>query len=208
MTLWTRLLSMIDIGLSLHTRRLPATARDNARTPDSVALRRGRAPVLWILAVTLLGISACSPDGSGAGNPGPQPEGLASLDAAVPGDLPLGEIAETMALNGRATQLQRERIERRAIGAIVQWEMIVYDVVKDGSAYRILSQPIPITDPDAVSLLRILAMVYPRSERDHGRMAELKTGDRVAIKGIAQEIVMRTLITVSPARLASEGEKL
>jgi hypothetical protein len=75
-------------------------------------------------------------------------------------------------------------------------------VAQDGEAYKILSQPIPITDPNATPLLRVLAVVFPQSELDRNAIEALRTGDTVAVKGFVRSVTLRTVITIHPAVLA------
>jgi hypothetical protein len=129
-------------------------------------------------------------------------QALSQLAAVQPIEADLGAVAETLALNTRSTEVQREALEKQLVGNVVQWPVKVYEVAQDGEAYKILSQPIPITDPNATPLLRVLAVVFPQSELDRNAIEALRTGDTVAVKGFVRSVTLRTVITIHPAVLA------
>ena len=195
---------MIDFGATLGRTGSTVLCAAGDSAPPETPAPGARTALLQVLAVALWGISACSPADSVRNQVREPATKVTTLDERTPGDLALSEIAEVMALNSRATQLQREALEKRLPGSIVQWKVIVYDVKQDGDHYRILSQPVSITDPGAVPLLRVMAVVHPASSADHQRIAALKTGDPVTIKGVAEEVTMRALVTLQPARLTND----
>jgi hypothetical protein len=155
-----------------------------------------------LLCCLLVALGGCSPAASPESLDSSVREAIAQLATLQPVGTDLGTVAETFALNTRSTNVQREALERQLLGNAVQWPIKVYEVTQDGEAYKILSQPIPITDPSATPLLRVLAVVFPQSERDRNAIEALRTGDTVAVKGYVRSISLRTVLTVHPAVLA------
>lgn len=159
-----------------------------------------------LAAVALLGIFAgCAPVGDV-----PEisvREALAQLQPIRPVELPLEPIAEALAFNTRSTEVQRDALEKQLVGNAIQWSIKVYEVTQDGEAFKILSQPVPIIDPNATALLRVLAVVFPQSEQDRSAIAALRTGDTVAVKGFVRSITLRTVLTVHPAVLAGTASR-
>ena len=173
-----------------------ASLRHVPAPPDRAGVRQ------CLALVVLIGLLAgCAPAGD-APETGVR-EALAQLHSIRPVELDLGPIAETLALNTRSTEVQRDALEKQLVGNAVQWPIKVYEVSQDGEAYKILSQPVPITDPNATALLRVLAVVFPQSEQDRGAIEALRTGDTVNVKGYVRSITLRTVLTIHPAVLAS-----
>ena len=54
----------------------------------------------------------------------------------------------------------------------------MYEVEYADGRYTVTSQAIPITDADAVPLLRVVAFVLPQSEADDALLRAVKTGRR------------------------------
>jgi hypothetical protein len=154
-----------------------------------------------LASIALMGlIAGCTPTGDSP-ETGVR-EALAQLQSIRPIELDLGPIAEALALNTRSTEVQREALEKQLVGNVVQWRLKVYEVTQDGEAYKILSQPIPVSEPGATPLLRVLAVVFPQSAQDRSAVEALRTGDTVAVKGFVRSITLRTVLTVHPAVLA------
>jgi hypothetical protein len=167
---------------------------------------RRQARLGWLaltLAVPVLLLGAC-------GNPeDPQAsarEASAQVQAvadAQPVSLDLRELAETFALNTRSTSVQRERLEQQLREAVVRWRIVVHEVKLEEGVYKIVSEPPPIRDADATALLRVVAIVHPRSDSDRQRIEALRTGDTVEVQGRAKGVLLRTVLTLQPATLRS-----
>jgi hypothetical protein len=160
-----------------------------------------RLPVALVFSLALLG---------GCGNPSdPQAsarEVAAQVQAVAEADplsLDLREIAEAFALNTRATSVQRERLEQQLREAVVRWRIVVHEVMLEEGVYKIVSEPPPIRDADATALLRVVAIVHPRSDSDRQRIEALRTGDTVEVQGRAKGVLLRTVLTLQPATLRS-----
>jgi hypothetical protein len=108
-------------------------------------------------------------------------------------------VAEAFALGSRATDVQREDLTQSLMGHRVEWSFPVYEVEYAEGRYTVTSQPIPIQDPEAAALTRVMAFVIPRSEEDHALLRAVKTDDVIRIRGIVQEIRLRTFVVVVPA---------
>ena len=147
-------------------------------------------------------LAGCSPSNPTKGVDGSVAQAVARLATVQPIQVDLAVVAETLALNTRSTEVQREALERQLVGNAVLWNIRVYEVTRDGEAYKILSEPIAITDPAATPLLRVLAVVFPQSAEDRGAIEALRTGDTLAVKGFVQGITLRTVLTLHPAVLA------
>ena len=160
-----------------------------------------RLPVALVFSLALLG---------GCGNPSdPQAsarEVAAQVQAVAEADpllLDLREIAEAFALNTRATSVQRERLEQQLREAVVRWRIVVHEVMLEEGVYKIVSEPPPIRDADATALLRVVAIVHPRSDSDRQRIEALRTGDTVEVQGRAKGVLLRTVLTLQPATIRS-----
>ena len=160
-----------------------------------------RFPVVLVFSLVLLG---------GCGNPSDPPASAREVAAQVqavaeadPLQLDLREIAEAFALNTRATSVQRERLELQLREAVVRWRIVVHEVMLEEGVYKIVSEPAPIRDADATALLRVVAIVHPRSDSDRQRIEALRTGDTVELQGRAKGVLLRTVLTLQPATLRS-----
>jgi hypothetical protein len=115
-------------------------------------------------------------------------------------------VAEAFALGTRATDVQREIIKAELVGHVVEWALLVYDVEYTDGRYAVTSQPIPIADTDAVPLLRVKAFVVPQSEADRALLQAVKTDDVIRIRGMAQEIRLRTVVVLVPGVVVRPAE--
>jgi hypothetical protein len=175
--------------------RWPRPLRDCSPMKRALAA----AALLGCLLVTLTGCSpAFDPESLDDG----VREAIAQLATLQPVETDQGTVAEMLALNTRSTEVQREALEKQLLGNAVEWPIKVYEVTQDGEAYKILSEPIPITDPSATPLLRVLTVVFPQSEQDRSAIEALRTGDIVSVKGFVRSITLRTVLILHPAVLA------
>ena len=128
-----------------------------------------------------------------------QEESIALIDQVEASDLAIESIAEAFALNTRSTDVQRENLLSELIGRRVEWDIPVYEVSFTEGRYEVTSQPIPIQDPEAVGLVRVMAYVTPQNDEDAALLQSVKTDDVVRVRGIVQEIRLRTIVSVVPA---------
>ena len=128
------------------------------------------------------------------------------IDRATPTVSSPTDIAEAFALGTRATDVQREMLLSALVGRAVRWTVPVYDVAYSNGRYQVTSQPIAIMDPEAVPLIRVMAIVIPQSDTDDARLRAVQTDDVVRLHGIVQEIRLRTVIVITPAVLIPTEE--
>ena len=121
------------------------------------------------------------------------------IEQVAPSDLALDTVAEAFALNSRATDVQRDDLTQALVGHSIEWSIPVFDVQFADGRYTVTSQPIPITDPNAAALTRVMAIVVPQSEADDALLRAVKTDDMIRIRGIVQEIRVRMFVVVVPA---------
>jgi hypothetical protein len=132
-------------------------------------------------------------------------ESVALIEQVEPSSIALETIAEAFALGTRATDVQRENLTADLVGHRVEWDIPVYEVSYSEGRYEVTSQPIAIQDPEAAALIRVMAIVTPRSEADEELLRAIKTDDVIRVRGIVQEVRLRTLVAVVPAVLASRS---
>jgi hypothetical protein len=132
------------------------------------------------------------------------PESVAVIEHAPRSARTPEELAEAFALNSRATDVQREMLTTDIVGHAVEWDLPVYEVEFAEGRFKVTSQAIPITDADAVALLRVVVFVLPQNETDDALLRAVKTDDVLRIRGIVQEIQLRTVVTIVPAVVAGD----
>jgi len=155
-----------------------------------------------MLAATLLvTLAGC---GSGSDQPAPvqsTAELIATIMQATPNPVTPEQIAETFALGSDSTDLQRELIEKDLVGSVVEWDIRVYEVSYADGRYKVTSQPIPIASADAIQLIRVVALIQAQSNGDDDLLRAVKTDDVLRIRGLVQDVVLRTVVTIGPAVL-------
>jgi len=156
-------------------------------------------------AVALAALLACGTLTGCGSNPEPTvdppstAELISQIQSATPTPVTPQQVAEAFALGANATTLQRELIEKDLIGSVVEWDVRVYDVDYAEGIYKLTSQPIPIASPDAVQLLRVVAFVRPRGRPDEELLRSIKTDEVIRLRGLVQDILLRTIVTIGPA---------
>lgn len=135
-------------------------------------------------------------------------ESIALIDQVEPSDVALETVAETFALGTRATDVQRQNLQTELIGHRVEWDIPVYEVSFTEGRYEVTSQPIPIQDPEAAALIRVMALVIPTSKSDEELLQAVRTDDVIRVRGIVQEIRLRTIVAVVPAIAVSDSSEL
>ena len=158
-------------------------------------LCRGTGSAALLLSVL---VTACAPVPDPSAGLTPE-ESVALIDQVESSDIALETIAETFALGSRSTDVQRENLTAGLVGHRVEWDIPVYEVSYSEGRYEVTSQPIPIKDPEAAALIRVMAFVIPRSKADDELLQAVKTDDVIRVRGIVQEIRLRTIVAVVPA---------
>ena len=113
------------------------------------------------------------------------------------------QVSEVFALGSDFTDLQRDLLRKKLIGSVVEWEIQVYEIAYADGIYKVTSQPIPIKANQAVNMLRTSFSVYPLDEQDHDVLRKAKTNDRIKIRGKVLDVVLRTIVLIEPAVLAT-----
>jgi hypothetical protein len=145
-------------------------------------------------------LSACSPTPEPSQAAAPAAT-LAQVMAATAVPVTLVQVANTFAIAGRATDLQRTDLDRELTGAVVDWTLSVDDISKDGDSYTLTSLPLPVSDPKAMPLLRVLAVLHPQSPKEISVIHALRTDDRIRVRGVVQGIYLRSVLKLDPAYL-------
>ena len=155
----------------------------------------------WVIGLSGL-IAGCAPVPDPSAGLSKE-ESIALIDQVEASDLALETIAEAFALNTRATDVQRENLQAELVGRRVEWDIPVYEVSFSEGRYEVTSQPIPIQDSEAVALIRVVAYVIPQKESDETLLQQVKTDEVIRVRGIVQEIRLRTIVSVVPAVVVS-----
>ncbi len=145
--------------------------------------------------------------GSGSNEPAAgtfQAHSIASILEATPSPLKPEQVAEAFALGSDSTDLQRELMEKDLVGAVVEWDIQVYEVSYADGLYKVTSRELPVTSPDAIRLVRVVAIVQARDERDIQLLKSIRTDDALRIRGVVQDIVLRTIVMIAPAVIAPQ----
>jgi len=84
--------------------------------------------------------------------------------------MPMGlqEVVDTYVLGGTRTDLQREAMTAKLVGATVVWRFKVYDIAKEDGRYRVMSELMDGTEPGAFGKFTVVSFVTPRDEQDAG----------------------------------------
>jgi hypothetical protein len=123
----------------------------------------------------------------------------AVADLAHISEISLSEVVDTFVLGSDRTDLQRERLKSQWVGAVVRWEIVVYNIETTGEGYRVTSD-----QRSSASAAPFLLAVYvtPHGDEDVQRLLKTRTGDRITIVGTIADIRLRSMLILSPARLS------
>jgi len=113
----------------------------------------------------------------------------------------LQEVVDTYVLGGTRTDLQREALTAKLVGATVVWRFKVYDIAKEDGRYRVMSELMDGSEPGAFGKFTVVAFVIPRDEQDVQALLKLQTGSEVEIRGRVDGVTVRTALVLSPAEL-------
>lgn len=113
----------------------------------------------------------------------------------------LQEVVDTYVLGGTRTDLQREAMIAKLVGATVVWRFKVYDIAKEDGRYRVMSELMDGTEPGAFGKFTVVAFVTPKDEQDVQALLKLQTGNEVEIRGRVDGVSVRTALVLSPAEL-------
>lgn len=113
----------------------------------------------------------------------------------------LQEVVDTYVLGGTRTDLQRDAMTAKLVGAIVSWRFKVYDVAKEDGRYRVMSELMNGSDANAFGKFTVVAFVTPQDDQDVQALLKLQTGAEVEIRGRVDGVTVRTALVLSPAEL-------
>ena len=120
------------------------------------------------------------------------------IDQTPKADIAPEVVAEAFALNTRSTDVQRQMLEQSLVGHTIDWSIQIYDVNLDGARFLVQSSEFTVADGEAVPLLSVMAYITPQSDADDALLRAVKTGDTLRIRGVVQEIRLRTFVVVVP----------
>lgn len=152
------------------------------------------------LLVLLVG---CGDEPSGNQRQPSTAEQLAEIASAKTNPIAPEQVSEVFALGSEYTDLQRDILRKELVGSVVEWDIRVYEIEHANGIYKVSSQPIPIKSKQAINMMRASFSVYPQDEQDHELLRQAKTNDRIRIRGKVQDIVLRAVVVIEPALLAS-----
>ncbi|MEY3610865.1 MAG: hypothetical protein RJB14_587 [Pseudomonadota bacterium] len=152
--------------------------------------------------VVLLGtvLAACS-DGPAPSATTEQAPAITSLKDTPVMPMTLQEVVDTYVLGGTRTDLQRDAMTAKLVGAIVSWRFKVYDVAKEDGRYRVMSELMNGSDANAFGKFTVVAFVTPRDDQEVQALLKLRTGSEVAIRGRVDGVSVRTALVLSPAEV-------
>jgi hypothetical protein len=113
----------------------------------------------------------------------------------------LQEVVDTYILGGKRTDLQREHLTAKLVGATVSWRLKVYDIAQEEGSYRVMSEMMSGTDADAFGKFTVVAFVIPRDDQDVQALLKLQTGSDIEIRGRVDGVTVRSFLILSPALL-------
>jgi len=125
-------------------------------------------------------------------------EVIAAIQAATPNPVTPEQVAETFSMGTRATDVQREMMEKELVGSVVEWDLVVYEVESADGRYKVTSQPIPIESEDAMQLVHVQAWIQAQSPEDETLLQSVRTDDPIRIRGVVQGIFWRTMVKIGP----------
>ena len=125
-------------------------------------------------------------------------EVIAAIKAATPNPITPEVVAETFVLGGTATDLQREVMKKSLVGSVVEGDLVVYEVAYSEGRYQITSEPIQISSPAPVQLVAVVAWIQSQGPEDEAFLRSVKTGDPIRIRGLVQDVFLRTMVKIGP----------
>lgn len=149
--------------------------------------------LVWFLA-------SCSepPAPNGSSEPVPAVQGLKDMPVI---SIALQEVVDTYVLGGIRTDLQREAMTAKLVGATVSWRFKVYDIAKEDGRYRVMSELMEGSEPGVLGKFTVVAFVTPRDDQDVQALLKLQTGSEIGIRGRVDGVLVRTALVLSPAEL-------
>jgi predicted small lipoprotein YifL len=157
-------------------------------------------PSKWAMVMLSMALAACgeAPPPNTPTEPAPTVQVLKDTPVMP---MALQEVVDTYVLGGTRTDLQRETMTAKLVGATVSWRFKVYDIAKEDGRYRVMSELMDGTEPGAFGKFTVVAFVTPRDEQDVQALLKLQTGSEVEVRGRVDGVTVRTALVLSPAEL-------
>lgn len=139
--------------------------------------------LMFAVPLFLFGIYLLSDNANEATKPSP----FEGLETAQPSDIsPHGELANIFNLMSEHTDIQRDNKLEEIKGRVVEWELRVYEISKNGDIYR-------ITCAGTERTVGVMAEVKSTDYAQQKYIEGLRTGDLVKIKGRVTGLFMRQI---------------
>ena len=157
-------------------------------------------PSKWAMVMLSMALVACgeAPLPNTLSESAPTVQAL--KDAPVT-SIALQEVVDTYVMGGTRTDLQRETMTAKLVGSVVVWRFKLYDIAKEDGRYRVVSDLMNGSQPEAVGKVTVVAFVTPNDEQDIQTLLKLTTGSEITVRGKVDGITLRTAIVLSPAGL-------
>jgi hypothetical protein len=157
-------------------------------------------PGKWAMVMLTMALAACgeAPPPNTPTEPAPTVQVLKDTPVMP---IALHEVVDIYVLGGTRTDLQREAMTAKLVGATVVWRFKVYDIAKEDGRYRVMSELMDGTEPGAFGKFTVVAFVTPRDEQDVQALLKLQTGSEVEVRGRVDGVTVRTALVLSPAEL-------
>lgn len=155
---------------------------------------------VWALLGLVWLLAACSEASAPNTSSEPVPAVHGLKDTPVM-PIALQEVVDAYVLGGKSTDLQREAMTAKLVGATVSWRFKVYDIAKEGDRYRVMSELMEGSEPGVLGKFTVVAFVTPRDDQDVQALLKLQTGSEIGIRGRVDGVLVRTALVLSPAEL-------
>ncbi|WP_019430957.1 hypothetical protein [Limnohabitans sp. Rim47] len=157
-------------------------------------------PSKWAMVMLSMALVACG-EATPANTPTEPAQAVQAWKDTPVMSIALQEVVDTYVLGGTRTDLQREAMTAKLVGATVVWRFKVYDIAKEDGRYRVTSELMDGTEPGAFGKFTVVAFVTPRDEQDVQALLKLQTGSEIEIRGRVDGVTVRTALVLSPAEL-------
>lgn len=128
---------------------------------------------------------------------------VTSLKDAPTTQIAMQDVVDVYVLGGSGTELQRATMTSKLQNAVVALRFKVYDISKEEEGrYRVTSQLIDGSNPEAFGKFMVMAYLTPRNDQDIQTFLKLQTGSEIAVRGRVEGIALRTTLVLNPAELA------
>jgi hypothetical protein len=157
-------------------------------------------PRQWVVLLLSMALSACGEV------PPPNTPSEAAQTVQAWTDIPvmpitLQEVVDSYVLGGNRTDLQREAMTAKLLGATVSWRFKVYDIAKEGGRYRVMSELMNGSQDDAFGKFTVVAFVTSKDAQDDQALLKLQPGSEIEIRGRVDGVTARTALALTPAEL-------